>query len=91
MFILGYRKSQLFNFILGRAKIAVYLSRKKTEWKEKPVDEDAVSVLVKMLKACLKLDFNYYRMMKDLGRSAVLLIMSCSLGVNLNDLDSVFY
>nr|WPK86629.1 NLRC3-like protein isoform_X6 [Sebastes schlegelii] len=80
VFILGYRysqkskdKCQLFNFILGTAKMAVYLSRRNRI--EKAVDDDDddddavfVFVFVKMVKAHLKIDFNYYRMMKDLDR-----------------------
>ena len=73
MFILGYRysqkskdKCQLFSFLLGSAKMAVYLSRRNRI--EKAVDDDAVLLFVKMLKARLKIDFNYYRMMKDLER-----------------------
>ena len=73
MFILGYRysqkkkgKCQLLNFIVGRAKMAVYLSRRNKI--ETAVDDDAVFVFVKILKARLKIDFKYYRMMKDLEK-----------------------
>lgn len=71
MFILGYRytqkhkdKCQLFNFLLGRAKLAIYLSRRKRI--ENIADDDVVLMLFKMLKAHLRLDCNYYKMMKDL-------------------------
>lgn len=44
--------------------MAVYLSRRNRM--ENAADDDAVFVFVKMLKARLEIDFNYYRMMKDL-------------------------
>ncbi len=73
LFILGCRYSQrkreqcqLFNFILGRAKMAVYMSRRNKV--EGSTDDNAVFVFVKMLKACLKIDLNYYRLMNDLEK-----------------------
>ena len=41
----------------------VYLSKRNRT--ETAVDDDAVLLFVKMLKARLKIDFNYDRMMKD--------------------------
>uniref|UniRef100_A0A3B4TQD0 Reverse transcriptase domain-containing protein n=1 Tax=Seriola dumerili TaxID=41447 RepID=A0A3B4TQD0_SERDU len=70
MFVFGYRfsskhknKCQLINFHLGTAKMAVYMSRKNRL--ENLADDDAVFIFVKCLKARLKIDFNYYMMMKD--------------------------
>jgi len=75
MFILGYRYSQkkreqcqLFNFILGRAKMAVYMSRRNKV--EGSTDDDAVFVFIKMLKSRIRIDFNYYSLMNDLGKFA---------------------
>ena len=72
MFILVYtycqkkkNKFQLFNFILGRAKMSVYLSRRNKV--EESSDHDAVCLLIKMLKARLKIDFNYYKTMNNLS------------------------
>lgn len=77
LFILGYRYSQkkreqcqLFNFILGRAKMAVYMSRRNKV--EGLTDDDAVFVFVKMLKSRLRIDFNYYRLMNDLGKFSII-------------------
>ena len=57
MFNLGYRysqkkkdKCQLLNFIVGSAKMAMILSRRNRI--ETAVDDDAVFVFVKILKAC---------------------------------------
>ncbi len=70
-FIFGFKyskfqknKCQLMNFILGQAKMAVYLSRKRKV--EDGVDSDVVLLLNKMIKAGVIIDFNYYEQMKDL-------------------------
>lgn len=44
------------NFILGQAKMAVYLSRKRKV--EDGVDSDVVSLLNKMIQARIIIDFN---------------------------------
>ena len=72
MFILGYKycqkkkpQCQLLNCILGRAKMSVYLSRRNKV--EESSDHDAVWLLIKMMKARLKVDFEYYKEMNDLS------------------------
>ena len=57
-------KCQLMNFILGQAKMAVYVSRKRKV--EDSVDSDVVLLLSRMIKARILIDFNYYREMQDL-------------------------
>ncbi|KAK0145749.1 Transposon TX1 uncharacterized protein [Merluccius polli] len=71
MFILGFMyrqkqkaKCQLLNFLLGQAKMAVYLSRKRKL--EESLDCDAKTILIRMIKSSLMVDFNYYSLMKDL-------------------------
>lgn len=64
-FIFGFRynqkgrmKCQLFNFLFGQAKMAIYISRRnKTEGS---LDSDANTIFVRMLKARLKIDFDFY-------------------------------
>ncbi len=46
--------------------MAVYMSRRNKV--EGSTDDNAVFVFVKMLKARLKIDFNYYRLMNDLEK-----------------------
>lgn len=62
--------STLKNFILGRAKMAVYMSRRNKV--EGFTDDDAVFVFVKMVKSRLRIDFNYYRLMNDLGKFSII-------------------
>ncbi len=64
MFILGYRysqkyrqKCQLFNFVLGQAKMAIYIRRNKVDGS---LDCDASILFVRMMKARLKVDFDFY-------------------------------
>ena len=56
---------QLFNCVLGRAKMAVYLSRRNKV--EGSPDHDAVWLLIKMMKARLTVDFEYYKEMNNLS------------------------
>ena len=72
MFILGFKysqkrkaKCQLLNFLLGQAKMAVYLSRKRKL--EGSWDCDVNIIFIRMIKSRLTIDFNYYSLMKDLG------------------------
>lgn len=79
MFILGYRysqkyrqKCQLFNFVLGQAKMAIYISRRnKVDWS---LDCDASILFVRMMKARLKVDFDFYMsiMLRNLFSSGVI-------------------
>ncbi len=66
MFILGYRysqkyrqKCQLFNFVLGQAKMAIYISRRNKI--DGSLDCDASTLFVRMIKARLKVDFDFYK------------------------------
>ena len=65
-FILGYPylqkkrlKCQLINFILGQAKMVIYLSRRNKL--ENSLDVGSVTLLVRMVKARLHGDFSFYR------------------------------
>ncbi|KAI4899661.1 hypothetical protein NFI96_033222 [Prochilodus magdalenae] len=57
-------KCQLLNFILGQAKLAIYVSRKNKM--SQSSDHDATQVFTRLVRARVKVDFNYYRSMKDL-------------------------
>ncbi|KAI4890612.1 hypothetical protein NFI96_004370 [Prochilodus magdalenae] len=57
-------KCQLLNFILGQAKLAIYVSRKNKM--SQSSDHDAIQVFTRLVRARVKVDFNYYRSMKDL-------------------------
>ena len=65
MFILGYKynsknkmKCQLFNFVLGQAKMAIYLCRRKKLGDS--LDVDVMCIFRRMLKARLKTDFTFF-------------------------------
>lgn len=65
LFILGFSysqkrrvKCQLFNFVFGQAKMAMYLSRRNKI--EESLDFDINTVFVRMVKARLKVDFDFY-------------------------------
>lgn len=62
LFILGLSysqkrrvKCQLFNFVFGQAKIAIYLGRRN-----KIEEFDINTVFVRMVKARLKVDFDFF-------------------------------
>ncbi|KAI4878376.1 hypothetical protein NFI96_005410 [Prochilodus magdalenae] len=57
-------KYQLLNFVLGQAKLAIYMSRKNKM--SQSSDHDARQVFMRLVRARVKVDFNYYRSMKDL-------------------------
>ncbi|KAI4881398.1 hypothetical protein NFI96_030494, partial [Prochilodus magdalenae] len=57
-------KCQLLNFILRQAKLAIYVSRKNKM--SQSSDHDATQVFTRLVRARVKVDFNYYRSMKDL-------------------------
>ncbi|KAI4900062.1 hypothetical protein NFI96_009347, partial [Prochilodus magdalenae] len=57
-------KCQLLNFILGQAKLAIYMSRKNKM--SQSSDHDATQVFTRLVRARVKIDFNYYRSMNDL-------------------------
>lgn len=67
-FILGFpysqqrrAKCQLINFIVGQAKLAIYLSRKKkVQCKE---GDDALTVFRNLVKSRVLLDFAFYKLM----------------------------
>lgn len=71
IFILGPKysvaqriKSQLLNFLIGQAKLAVYMTRKnKIEGRE---GQHVVIVFKNLVKARLMIDFKFYKMMNDL-------------------------
>ncbi len=68
---MGYRysaknkkKSQLLNFLMGEAKMAVYISRRnKVEGEEVC---EIVPIFKNRVKARVWVDFKFYKMMKDL-------------------------
>ena len=77
MFILGFRysrfakyKCQLLNFILGQSKMAVYVSRKRKV--DDSVDVNVNLLFARMVKARIRIDFNYYAEMKDVDEFRVI-------------------
>lgn len=73
VFILGFKyrkaaesKCKLLNFILGQAKMAVHVSRKRKE--EDMVDVDVSLLFCRMVKARVHIDFKYYSQMQDMDQ-----------------------
>lgn len=71
VFILGVkytqkRKSccQLLNFVLGKAKMAIWVSRRNVV--EDVSDEDSVCVFKRLVKSRILIDFKYYSGVKEL-------------------------
>ena len=71
VFICGFKytrqkkeKSQLLNFVLGQAKMAVYVSRKRRVEGGETICP--VLVCVEMIRARIRLDFSFYRISGDL-------------------------
>ena len=69
-FILGFKyvkreksKCQLINFILGQAKMAIYISRKNKV--AHGADYEATRILSRLVKSRILIDFNYYKSMSD--------------------------
>ncbi|KAK0155415.1 Transposon TX1 uncharacterized protein [Merluccius polli] len=73
VFILGFKyrkaaesKCKLLNFILGQAKMAVHVSRKRKE--EDMLDVDVSLLFCRMVKARVHIDFKYYSQMQDMDQ-----------------------
>ena len=71
VFICGFKytrqhkhKCQFLNFVLGQAKMAVYISRKKKV--EENMDIEAKLLCINMMKARLLIDFSFYKASGDL-------------------------
>ncbi len=71
-FILGFKYlqkkrfiCQLLNFILGQAKLAVYISRKNKI--EQRSSDDVYVCFLTLVKSRVLIDFQFYRTMKDLS------------------------
>ncbi len=61
---------QLFNFILGHAKMAIYITRK--EENEHGVCNDLKAVFTNFVKSRILIDFKYYKVMNDLAKFALI-------------------
>ena len=66
----GYRRSdavkwQLLNFLLGEAKMALYLTRRNKI--KNGVMQDVVSVFIALVRARVRIDFRFYKGMKNLS------------------------
>ncbi len=57
---------QLFNFILGHAKMAIYITRK--EKNEHGVCNDLKAVFTNSVKSRILIDFKYYTFMNDCAK-----------------------
>lgn len=57
-------KCQLINFLLGQAKMAIYISRKRKV--EEGLSINVVSLFVNLVKSRLLLEFNFYKSVSDL-------------------------
>ncbi len=73
VFICGFKyvksrcyKSQLINFLLGQAKMAIYVTRK--EKVDMNINKSLVAVFSKLVKSRILIDFLYYKSMHDLLR-----------------------
>lgn len=71
IFICGFKylkkrsyECQLFNFFLGQAKMAIYVSRKSKI--EKDSDTDVILLFSMLLKSRIQIDFRYYSATKNL-------------------------
>ena len=71
VFICGFKytrqqknKCQILNFVLGQAKMAVYVSRRRKV--EEELNVDVVPVFVRMVKSRLLVEFSFYRAAHDL-------------------------
>jgi len=71
IFICGFKYSrkrsyecQLFNFFLGQAKMAIYVSRKRKI--EKDSDTDVILIFSMLVKSRIQIDFHYYNATKNL-------------------------
>lgn len=61
--ILGFI-CQLLNFVVGQAKLAMYISRKnKIEQKS---SDDVIVCFLSLIKSRVLIDFQFYKTMKDL-------------------------
>lgn len=86
----GYRKKtkridQIVNFLVGQAKLAIYKTRKNRVQREG--SDDVLSMFKILVKCRLKVDYEFYKLLKDLGKFEELWCvneMLCELeGVNL--------
>ena len=71
VFIYGFKytrqqkqKSQLLNFVLGQAKMAVYITRKRKV--EQDIHIEPVPVCINMIRSRLLVDFSFYKAAGDL-------------------------
>ena len=65
----GYRRNnaskwQLLNFLLGEAKLAIYLTRRNRV--EREVVQDLVSVFISLVRARVWIDFKFHKLMKNM-------------------------
>ena len=58
------------NFILGHAKMAIYVCRKRKI--DDSVDIDVVLLFKRMVKARIMIDFNFYKAMKDFDQFSMI-------------------
>ncbi len=65
MFKKEKNECQLLNFILGKAKMAIYISRR--DQIEQKVDHNVERVFAAMIKSRLLIDFNFYKAMDSLN------------------------
>lgn len=64
-FVRGNRFTcQLLNFVLGQAKLAIYMSRKNKV--ERLSGEDVVVMFLNLVKSRVLIDFCFYKSTKDL-------------------------
>ena len=58
-------KGELINFILGNAKMAVYISRKNKI--EQDSDNDVLTVLFRLLRSRVQMEFKFYNSLSNLA------------------------
>jgi len=72
MFIFGFKylrrrasECQLFNFVLGQSKMAIYVNRRKKV--ENISGQDVLMVFANLIKSRVIIDFNFFKAMNDLS------------------------
>lgn len=71
MFILGFKyckinskKTELINFILGNAKMAIYISRKNKVEQEN--DYDILGIFLRLIKSRIQTEFLFYKSVNNI-------------------------
>ncbi len=93
MFISGFKyvrrrasECQLFNFVLGQSKMAIYVSRRNKV--ENISGQDVLMVFANLIKSRIIIDFNFFKAMNDLSSFE---IKWCSINVLLSVCEGMIF